>query len=210
MSLESEKRIRADWESLKEKARKSGYWTISKLQTADSGNHSINIEIRGRAISVAGPNVDRVEYNDKQLFRIEFPQDFPQAPPTIHIQSPTFHPNLPADGIVNTNDVGITWSAETPTEVLVERIWNSLRGSYMDAVNAINLGAGQWYQAKSAARPDFFPVDQRPLFQQVAGSENVVSYRKKGESVRYYRKPEPIVIDDVQPDSDESSVHFID
>lgn len=208
-----EERIQNEWTRLKDRSQRAGFWSVGELVSTPDGQ-SLDLMIQGRSIAAAGPSLDRVEYCHRQEISVTLPDDFPEAEPSIRVHSTAFHPNIPADGVVSLRDIGLTWTPDVTLDMIVERLWNTLRGSHVDAANAIQIGAGQWYSGKSARQANFFPVDQRPLFEQIACSRNIVRYRRKGQPYPQYQKADPVVIDEhTTPPSDSSSdstIFFID
>lgn len=231
-------RLESEWNSIKSLATQSRFWTIEKITDQPDETGPVwkiifeapfvskvtsasqwNREVAENQNSTnENTNEAIVELGDQLVALIEFCSRFPQQPPTIQLESPVFHPNIAADGVVNLADIGIVWNPEVSIDLVVERFWNVLRGSYLDLEHPINLGAGQWYREQKQIT---LPIDSRPLTEQTTVNRNIVSYRRKGELFRKQRPNHvrdstnrtanhPIANESRASISDSDAIHFID
>lgn len=167
------------------------------------------VRIQGRALTGAGPEPDRFVVAEQHRIRIDFPDDYPDSGPGFHLETPVFHPNLPADGRVSVAETGLTWAADLPPDIVLERLWDLMRGARFDVLNAVNVAAARWYASQTALT---FPLDPR-RFSSRAELKNIVRYRPHSgdDRIRPQADAGPLIIDgrNEEPDSP-PPVHFID
>ena len=210
-------RIDEEWQRLKELSQRAGFWNVAPVVDADDGSRMIAIEINGLSIAEAGPGDHQVKYCERQKIRMVLPPDFPGSPPGLHVDSPVFHPNIAADGLVELKEIELSWSPDLTLDLVLERLWDTLRAIRFDSRNAIQIGAGQWYLQQAATTGIQFPVDKRPLCGSKRTSNNVIRYRKHGELFRQIPARETLEIGEsttpqsIRPQSTlNSPIHFID
>jgi hypothetical protein len=81
-------------------------------------------------------------------------------------------------GLINVNDIGLTWEKDLGLDVLCERLWDVARLSFMNLDRAANYSAKNWLEDECTIP---LPVDARPLRDKHAPTgSNVIRYQRKG------------------------------
>ncbi|MGI9519503.1 MAG: ubiquitin-conjugating enzyme E2 [Pirellulaceae bacterium] len=204
---ESASRAEYDWNELQDLASQTGFWSITPLQDDGESLRCFTVHIAGRCIESGGPAASRVAFAENVDLEIELPPGYPEQPPQCSVTTRVFHPNIPADGIVDLRELGIEWHPQVSLDVVLERIWDALRGAIVDLEHPLNIGAGQWYAIQTAAT---LPVDSRPLVKDTTGNTNIVRYRRRGEPPRELPPTERLLIDGSGPEAGASSIHIIE
>ncbi len=182
----------------------------------------IEITIDGRGVAAAGSDGDHLEIAQSHHLLIEFSADFPQQPPQVQVVSPVFHPNVAANGQIHLPDIGLHWQPALTLDVICERLWDVIRGAYVDLDSKVNVGAAAWFAKHTDATS--LPVDPRRLSDGAMRLQNIVRYHRKGTPRKESPHRELVVIDDepsgtgvppsrpagVDSDADSSpGIHFI-
>ncbi len=207
--IESDNRADRDWQQLQDLASHSGFWSVSPLQPGSDAAQQFEVHIEGRTIANGGPSAGRMQLADHVDLEIGLTADYPQQAPQCRITSSFFHPNIPADGIVDLRELGIHWQPRVTLDIVVERIWDALRGVVVNLEHPVDIGAGQWFGMQTAVT---LPVDQRSLVQSSADNPNIVRYRRHGGQFRELPATDRLVIEDTGQEaaSQKPPVHFID
>ena len=223
-------RLETEWQAIKPLASEARFWTVERnTEPSESAIERWLLTFSANFISkvttasqwqatesVAEQTTDSdvVELGNELMAEVSFPINYPESPPTIELRTSTFHPNIAADGIVSLADIGIVWNAEVSMDLVIERFWNVIRGSYVDTNNPINIGAGRWFKSQTELT---LPIDERPLTEEATVNRNIISYRRKGEA---FNKPNTsptqqqaasrhVIHDDSQAAGNDV-IHFID
>jgi ubiquitin-protein ligase len=201
-------RIGHEVELLKSMALQHEWVSIERGE--EGGETSWIVEIRGKGIIAGGPGAGQFAIGERHRIALAFPEDFPQRPPQIEFQTPVFHPNIAATGRVALPDLGMAWQTDLSSDVLIERIWDLIRGATMDLENAIHGAAARWYSLQSAVE---LPIDRRGLAA-ARSMTNIVRYRHKRHpqtAPALPGKSEPMMIGDASRlESAGSGIHFIE
>ena len=135
---------------------------------------------------------------------IKIAEDFPQSPPEIRWLTPIIQPNVPFSGIIDLEEIGITWQPEMSLTMLCDRCWNLARLGYMNLDSASNQIAREWIENECTYN---LPLDRRQLRNRSAASpQNIVSYRRKDETTN----DRPSRYQKTNKDSAHGSVMYID
>jgi len=139
---------------------------------------------RGRAVTRCDPLSGQVELGDRHRAVIELPADFPRSAPQIALETPVAHPNLSTDGRVPLVDLNLRWSEDLDLSVVVERLWDTLRGAIVDWNDVVNPAASDVWR-RSAHR---LPWDRRALAPQQP-LPNVVAFRVRSVAAPAENQP---------------------
>jgi ubiquitin-protein ligase len=211
----SEKRLLEDWGMLQEMSQRSGFWRVSRPAPTAADGWMVEVQIEGKSLRPPEHEQSSAHLGQPQRIRVEVDRQFPQSPPWLQMESPVFHPNLPKDGRVTPQDLQVRWQPQVRLDLLLERLWEILRGKRVDLAHAVHPAARQWYKKQLKSGQLDLPFDARPLTRTGISSRNVVRYRRRGESFREPAPAETLLIDDAGTSADPESphnppVHFID
>ena len=187
------------WQLLRNLSEASEFWQVGEpsfLQT----EVRFPVKFEGQTLASVGPATDTFQTNESIELLVCLPTKFPECEPHFQIQQQVAHPNLAADGVVSVGDLGLVWNESLSLDLLLERLWDMLRGSYFDTQNPVNVGVASWYSKQTADR---FPLDRRPLTGHQNPSHNIIRYRKKGKPFRQSTIPSMVITD--LPESPASS-----
>lgn len=118
------------------------------------------VTLRGRGISRGSVFSGEVEHSDVHEFEMRLGRTYPRDPPDIRWLTPVFHPNVSSLGRVRLNRCGLKWTEGTTLDVVCERLWDLVRGAFVDLENASDYSARNWFEKRAGAG---LPVDPRPL-----------------------------------------------
>ncbi|MFV1964724.1 MAG: ubiquitin-conjugating enzyme E2 [Pirellulaceae bacterium] len=134
---------------------------------------------RGRGISRDRSSRSDIKYEDLHRIDIRLPFSYPQQPPDIRWLTPIFHPNVSFSGFIRLSDLGMPWEPDLGLDVICERLWDVVRLAFMNAEQASNHAAKNWFEDQSMLP---LPVDPRPLRDRNApAGANVIRYERRGE-----------------------------
>lgn len=121
-------------------------------------------------------SVNEVAIAGRHEVEVLLPFDYPDRPPEIRCQTPTFHPSISADGETTVADLGLPWEGRWGLDVICERLWDLLRGaSFPEDLPARRPAATRHFQGINAERR---LVDPRPLRDRPGlKPENIIRYR---------------------------------
>ncbi len=118
------------------------------------------ITFNGKGLSRGSVFDDTIECGDVHKLTIRLGYSYPTDPPEIRWATPVFHPNLSAYGYLRLEKCGLEWSSDTTLDIICMRLWDIVRGEYLDLENASDYSARKWFEK----HPDYpLPVDSRAL-----------------------------------------------
>ena len=119
---------------------------------------------------------------------------YPRMIPELSWQTPIFHPNISAGGVVCLGGYGTHWVPSLRLDELCHMLWDMIRYENFDVESPYNREAATWARLQEDFR---FPLDDRPLRDRVGSGK-----------VRHGSKPPVMVNAALKHDSAE--VQFID
>ncbi|MGB7990113.1 MAG: ubiquitin-conjugating enzyme E2 [Candidatus Methylophosphatis roskildensis] len=128
-----------------------------KLLAADAvPGRPIRLEMRCRTAADARYPVRAVV---GVSLRIDLPARYPFERPVVTIESPIFHPNVFANGLVCQ---GERWLPAEGLDLLVKRMIRlaSFDPAHVNPASPANRAAASWYLAQVARTPEAFPTDR--------------------------------------------------
>jgi hypothetical protein len=92
-------------------------------------------------------------------FRIDLPLRYPFERPAVTIESPIFHPNVFANGLVCQGD---RWLPSEGLDLLIKRMIRlaTFDSAHVNPASPANRRAASWYLALAACAPEAFPTDR--------------------------------------------------
>ena len=118
------------------------------------------ITLHGRGISKGSPFGGDVECGDRHELIITLSHSYPKYAPDVRFVTPIFHPNVSSIGYVRLADCGLKWESDLSLDVVCQRMWDVLRGAYVDTNTSGNYSARKWYTEQTTMT---LPVDPRSL-----------------------------------------------
>lgn len=102
----------------------------------------------------------RVEIRHVHEVRIILGAGYPRMMPELHWQSPIFHPNVSASGIVCLGGYGTHWVPSLSLDELCEMLWDMVRYKNFDPGSPYNREAAMWVRSQAEY---LLPIDPRSL-----------------------------------------------
>lgn len=121
---------------------------------------------------------------DRHEIDLRLPYSYPDRPPEVRWTSPITHPNVSFSGYVSAAELGMPAGPCPALDVVVERLWDLARLSYVNLDQASNFPARTWLEAQ---RDLPRPIDPRPLRdREIVAAEpverpNVIKYTRPGQ-----------------------------
>jgi hypothetical protein len=132
--------------------------------------------LRGKGVSSRPSPNQEVELSDVHELEIRLGFAFPERPPEVRCKTSIFHPNISSVGFIKLDECGLEWEPEMTLDVVIERLWDVIRGAFINKDKASNYSAQKWFAEQNKIT---FPVDQRPLRDRSApAADNVVQYER--------------------------------
>jgi ubiquitin-protein ligase len=182
-----ERRLHSDYRAIQELRDES---SIISFESQGVPPDHYRVVFLGRG--VARNNQNEVIYADRHEIIIRLTSGYPRSMPELTWQTPVFHPNISAGGIVCLGGYGTHWVPSLRLDELCNMLWDMIRYKNFDVESPYNRDAAMWARAVAGQQP--FPMDRRPL-------------RNRIEDGSVLHKSRPPV---VQPDDEFVGVQFID
>jgi ubiquitin-protein ligase len=112
---------------------------------------------------------------DRHEVLITLNSAYPRMMPELAWQTPIFHPNISASGIVCLGGYGTHWAPSLKLDELCHMLWDMIRYQNYDIESPYNRDAAMWARGQNEFA---FPVDPRPLRNRIAGELFVTSGAK--------------------------------
>jgi ubiquitin-protein ligase len=170
---EQSKRLVAEHEVMRSLAKQG---SILEFETVGDPPTEYKVKLHGKGITRGSSFGGEVEYGDTHEFEIRLGYSYPDRPPDIRFLTPIFHPNISSSGYVRPEECGLDWAKEMTLDVVCERLWDLVRGAYVDVEKGGNYSAKRWFAEQKKVA---LPVDNRPLRDRGAPTAaNVIRYER--------------------------------
>ncbi|MCR9117140.1 MAG: ubiquitin-conjugating enzyme E2 [bacterium] len=110
-------------------------------------------------------NAADVFVQQRHIVTVKLGAAYPRLMPELAWQSPIFHPNISASGVVCLGGYGSHWVPSVGLDELVVMLWDMIRYQNYDIESPYNREAAAWARSQSSYG---FPCDTRPLRDLVA------------------------------------------
>jgi len=155
------RRLRSDQRALERLKSESGI-----LDYMAYGTPAETYIVRYRGLGFWRPDpASHVAVRDLHEVRIGLGAAYPRMMPELSWQTPIFHPNISAAGIVCLGGYGTYWVPSLSLDELVEMLWDMIRYKNFDPNSPYNREAAAWVKLQNEYR---LPIDDRPLRNLVA------------------------------------------
>jgi ubiquitin-protein ligase len=197
---ERRQRLESDLQSLNELKEAS---TIFDFESSGEPPDTYVLVFRGRGIRRDRTAENGVADVDEHRCELRLPHGYPDKPPTLRWNTPTYHPNVTYSGFVALRDLGLPWEKDLGLDAVCERLWDVARFAHIDLENAANFNAKNWITDECTAE---LPTDDRPLRDTKASAGgNVIRYQRRGEG----GVKTPPVVKAAEPADPSEGVFFI-
>lgn len=156
-------RLQSDLERLQALATTSGGRIALHSGPTAASPYAI-VELR---YATAGSDRYPLERHEQTRVSIALPARYPFQPPLATVQTPIWHPNVFASGVIC---LGTRWSPTEGLDLFVQRLARLLTFDplLVNTASAANREAAAWYERARRQHPQAFPSD-RPEFEATAG-----------------------------------------
>lgn len=192
-SDEQAKRLAAEHKVMRDLAMQSN---ILEFETVGNPPEEYKIKLRGKGISRGSSFGGEVEYLDEHEIRIRLGYVFPERPPEIRFLTPIFHPNVSSIGYVRPEECGLEWQEDMTLDVLCERLWDVVRGAYVNEENSTNYSAKSWFAEQKEVQ---MPLDPRPLRDRGTPPTGSVAHYQRGPAAAEPKSDDILYISDETP-----------
>ena len=105
--------------------------------------------------------------------RIDLPSRYPFERPVLTVESPIFHPNIFASGVICQGD---KWLPAEGLDLLLKRIIRlvTFDAGHVNPASAANRAAAAWYQQQRSRTPHAFPTDRLDFMTAAPAPERVL------------------------------------
>lgn len=217
------KRLRSDFRAM-ERLRAESSILDFDFQ-GDPPNH-YRVVFLGRGLAWSQDAGDVVLANRHEV-TIDLNAAYPRMIPDLSWQTPIFHPNISASGIVCLGGYSTHWAPSLTLDEMCVMLWDMIRFKNFDVESPYNREAAIWTRSASCE----FPLDVRPLRDLVSSSPAETGHPKPPRSNKAGQTPvetksghqeppaektsevlfiEPEIVDAEILDSDEPDILFID
>ena len=214
------------WKELSALAQRLDWIEVRRVETTQDQPldlpFRVEIEFAARGLGVPGheatastPGSDTpteqasvATWIDRPTIELEFPVSYPESPPRILWNRHLFHPNISSSGRGELRDLGLQWHVDMSSEVVLECIWDVLRGAHIYPDQCENRKAREWYERELIT----IPWDQR-TFAAPQLLDNVIRYQRKPANPSPPSVPNVSVSEltlQVPPRPARKPMHFID
>jgi ubiquitin-protein ligase len=175
------RRLRSDLKALMRLKQES---TIFDFTAYGDPPHTYLVRFQGRGLS-RSKSQSPVDIRSQHEVRVELGASYPRLQPELEWQTPIFHPNISAGGVVCLGGYGTYWVPSLNLDELCEMLWDMIRYANFDVNSPYNREAAGWARLQSEYR---FPVDPRPIRDNLANSKQELPTVSEG------RVPQPHAI----------------
>ena len=158
------RRLRSDLKALEQLKADS---TIFDYKAYGDPPHTYIVRFFGKGLKKLHPEA-RVEILLQHEVRIELGASYPRLQPELAWQTPIFHPNISAGGVVCLGGYGTHWVPSLNLDELCEMLWDMIRYANFDVNSPYNRDAAAWAKLQ---RDYQFPVDPRPVRDRLSHSQ---------------------------------------
>lgn len=138
---------------------------------------------------------------------------YPRMIPELAWQTPMFHPNISASGVVCLGGYGTHWVPSLMLDELCHMLWDMIRYKNFDIESPYNREAAVWTKQQTHFT---FPVDERPLRNQVGlldkveDTNGVAAESGSGIPNATFSKAIPVGPNPVGQSNEQPDVQFLD
>ncbi len=158
-----QRRLEADYVAIQQLAAES---SIFEFQASSLLPESYRMIFKG---SGAWKTERRtVAIRERHEIIVELGAAYPRMMPGLNWQTPIFHPNVSASGVVCLGGYGANWVPSLRLDELCVMLWDMIRYQNFDVMSPYNREAALWARDQQDFR---FPLDPRPLRNRVDGSK---------------------------------------
>jgi hypothetical protein len=150
------RRLRSDLKALVQLQEES---TIFDFKSFGDPPHTYVVRFRGRGLAKEHSKRP-VSLRDKHEVRVELGASYPRLQPELAWQTPIFHPNISAGGVVCLGGFGTYWVPSLNLDELCEMLWDMVRYANFDVNSPYNRESAAWAKMQNEYR---FPIDPRPI-----------------------------------------------
>ena len=159
------RRLLADFEAVAQLQRES---TVFSFEA--QGDHPEHYRMRFNGYGFWKMDDERIVVRDYHEVVIELGSAYPRMIPNLIWQTPIFHPNISSGGVVCLGGYGTSWVPSLTLDEMCIMLWDMIRYRNFDVDSPYNREAALW--AKTQQQYEF-PIDYRPLRDQVSGNSEV-------------------------------------
>lgn len=174
MSTVRIRRLQADYEKVKEYARRHPRLELIQAEGSPPERYQIRFQMLGLR-----QKDDELFEVDSHLVEISLPRDYPRTPPQCRMLTPIFHPNIAPHAIC----IGDHWSAGEPLSSLIARIGEMITYQNYNTKSPLNGEAAKWTDKN---------IDQLPL-EAIGMILDDLGAKSTGQSAAAAAKPRPAV-----------------
>lgn len=156
------RRLRSDQRTLEELRNDS---TIFTYECWGTPPETYLLRFRGRGLWKPEAS-GRVALREVHEVRIHLGANYPRMMPELSWQTPIFHPNISASGVVCLGGYGTYWVPSLNLAELSEMLWDMVRYANFDVNSPYNREAAMWARSQGELR---LPADSRSLRDKLAG-----------------------------------------
>lgn len=164
MSSPRIRRLGSDHRALSEVKKNSN---ILDFSTFGEPPHAYLVRFRGRGPHKPDPG-GPILVREHHEVRIDLGANYPRMMPELRWQTPIFHPNISASGVVCLGGYGTYWVPSLNLDELVEMLWDMVRYQNFDTESPYNREAALWARSQTQFA---FPIDNRPLRDRLASGQ---------------------------------------
>ena len=151
-----ERRLNSDFRALQELSKES---SILDFQGSGSPPEQYRISFHGKGLFRVPDSTD-VMLRDYHEVTITLTSAYPRMIPELAWQTPIFHPNISASGVVCLGGYGTHWVPSLMIDELCKMLWDMIRYRNFDIESPYNREAAVWTKNQTLYT---LPVDDRPL-----------------------------------------------
>lgn len=162
MSSPRDRRLNSDFRAMQSLRDES---TIIEFDSRGNPPTRYRIVFQGKGVWKP-MGVDEVQLGHRHEVLITLNSAYPRMMPELAWQTPVFHPNISASGVVCLGGYGTHWVPSLKLDELCNMLWDMIRFKNFDVMSPYNREAAIW--AKNQTKLEF-PLDSRPLRNRVSG-----------------------------------------
>jgi len=151
-----EKRLNSDHRALQELHAESAIFAFDCKGNPPDRYRMI---FQGTGLS-RNENTKQVQTTYRHEVLITLTTAYPRMMPEISWQTPIFHPNISAGGVVCLGGYGTHWVPSLRLDELCHMLWDMIRYKNFDVESPYNREAALWARSQEHFQ---FPLDDRPL-----------------------------------------------
>lgn len=151
-----ERRLESDLRAMQQLARES---SIITFETQGNPAEVYRVFFQGKGLWKPAESQE-VLMREHHEVSITLTSAYPRMIPELAWQTPIFHPNISASGVVCLGGYGTHWVPSLKLDELCHMLWDMIRYKNFDIESPYNREAAVWTKQQDVYS---FPVDDRPL-----------------------------------------------